>query len=69
MEVGLINILAKNPVATNGHAASKANRPTGTQPNGPYVSGEERQQTHFRTWGFETRKTLTVGVGKPAAMD
>lgn len=41
------NILAENPIATNGQAANKANRPTGTQPYGPYAPGEKRQ-THLR---------------------
>lgn len=52
VEVGLINISAENPVATHGHAADKANRPTGTHLYGPYASGEKRQQTHFRATGF-----------------
>jgi len=45
------NILAENLIATNGQAADRANRPTGTLPHGPYASGEETADS-FQSKGF-----------------
>lgn len=45
VEVGFVSRLAENPVATNGHAASKAKRPRGTQHVAHVCLGKKRAES------------------------